>query len=142
MCEHDMEENKRSHVEIHDLEPQVFKAMLGFIDTRRHQNWRAWQMPSWQLLTMYGLEHLKVLCEDVLCRDLSVENAAHTLFLADHHSSGQLKTQTMSHYVAMTGTRLDSTNPGKAAIIIIGRDGPPKIETWEKKGFLGKVVSA
>ncbi|KAK7795572.1 hypothetical protein U0070_010192 [Myodes glareolus] len=39
----------------------------------------------------YGLERLKVMCERALCMDLSVENAAHTLFLADLHSAVQLK---------------------------------------------------
>ncbi|OBS56885.1 hypothetical protein A6R68_11990 [Neotoma lepida] len=41
----------------------------------------------------YDLEGLKVMCEDALCRDLFVENAAHTLFLADLHSREQLRIQ-------------------------------------------------
>jgi len=43
----------------------------------------------------YGLEGLKVMCEDALCWKLSVENAAHTLILADLHSTEQLKTQAL-----------------------------------------------
>ncbi|KAL1764851.1 speckle-type POZ [Sigmodon hispidus] len=43
----------------------------------------------------YELEGVKVMSQDVLRRDLSVENAAHILFLADLHSAGQLKTQTL-----------------------------------------------
>ena len=44
----------------------------------------------------YGLEGLKVICEDSLCRNLSVENAAHTLIVADLHSTEQLKTRALS----------------------------------------------
>lgn len=33
MFEHDMEESRTNRIEIHDLEPQVFKAMMGFIYT-------------------------------------------------------------------------------------------------------------
>lgn len=41
----------------------------------------------------YALERLKVMCEDALCSNLSVENAAEILILADLHSADQLKTQ-------------------------------------------------
>lgn len=40
-----------------------------------------------------ALERLKVMCEDALCSNLSVENAAEILILADLHSADQLKTQ-------------------------------------------------
>lgn len=33
------------------------------------------------------------MCEDALCTNLSVKNAAETLILADLHSAEQLKTQ-------------------------------------------------
>ncbi|PIO41026.1 hypothetical protein AB205_0193970 [Aquarana catesbeiana] len=41
----------------------------------------------------YALERLKVMCEEALCSNLSVENAAEILILADLHSADQLKTQ-------------------------------------------------
>jgi hypothetical protein len=43
----------------------------------------------------YGLEGLKVTCEDALCRNLSVKNAAHTLILADLCSKEHLKTRAL-----------------------------------------------
>lgn len=50
---------------------------------------------SWQraCVLQYALERLKVMCEDALCSNLSVENAAEILILADLHSADQLKTQ-------------------------------------------------
>lgn len=49
----------------------------------------------WQraCVLQYALERLKVMCEDALCSNLSVENAAEILILADLHSADQLKTQ-------------------------------------------------
>lgn len=43
----------------------------------------------------YALEKLKVMCEEALCVNLSVETAAETLILADLHSADQLKAQTI-----------------------------------------------
>ncbi|KAL1767075.1 speckle-type POZ protein-like isoform X1 [Sigmodon hispidus] len=91
VVEHDMEESRRNHVEIHDLEPQVFKAMMDSFTPVRHQTSTAWQDAVLAAADKYSLEHLKVMCEDALFRDPSVENAGHTVFLADLHSTGQLK---------------------------------------------------
>lgn len=41
----------------------------------------------------YALERLKVMCEEALCVNLSTENAADVLILADLHSADQLKAQ-------------------------------------------------
>lgn len=45
----------------------------------------------------YALEKLKVMCEEALCLNLSVETAADTLILADLHSADQLKAQTIEY---------------------------------------------
>ena len=39
----------------------------------------------------YQLERLKLMCEEALCSNLTVENAADTLILADLHSAEHLK---------------------------------------------------
>ena len=41
----------------------------------------------------YALERLKVMCEEALCNNLSVENVSEVLILADRHSAEQLKAQ-------------------------------------------------
>jgi len=48
-----------------------------------------------RLYLQYALEKLKVMCEEALCVNLSVETAAETLILADLHSADQLKAQTI-----------------------------------------------
>ncbi|EGV91675.1 Speckle-type POZ protein [Cricetulus griseus] len=59
MFEHDMEESKRNLIEIHEQEPQVFKAMIGFIYT-----WKAPYLHSIADAVLatadkYGLGNLK-----------------------------------------------------------------------------------
>ncbi|ERE82363.1 speckle-type POZ protein, partial [Cricetulus griseus] len=100
MFEHDMEESRKKHVDILDLEPQVFKAMMEFIYTGKAPDLHSKADAVLAAADKYGLEHLKVMCEDALYRDLSVENAAHTLILADLHSAGQLKTKALDFITA------------------------------------------
>ena len=96
MFEQDIEESRRKRIEIHDLEPQVFKAMLGFLYTGKAPNLHSMAHALLAAADKFGLERLKLLCEDALCRDLSVENAAQALVLADLHGAGQLKTQALA----------------------------------------------
>lgn len=53
---------------------------------------RAVELMGFPIL-QYALERLKVMCEEALCTNLSIENAADVLILADLHSADQLKAQ-------------------------------------------------
>ncbi|OBS73600.1 hypothetical protein A6R68_15862, partial [Neotoma lepida] len=110
MFEHDMEESKRNCVEIHDLKPQVVKVMMDFIYTGKTPDLDSMADVVLAAADKYGLERLKVMCEDALCRDLSVENAAHTLFLTDLHSAGQLKTQALDFITAHASEVSDTSS--------------------------------
>ena len=46
-------------------------------------------------MLQYALERLKVMCEEALCRNLSIENVCEVLVLADLHSADQLKTHAL-----------------------------------------------
>ncbi|XP_036032686.1 speckle-type POZ protein-like [Onychomys torridus] len=115
MFQHDMKESKSNHVEIHDLEPHVFKAMMGFIYTGKAPDLDSMAAAVLAAADKYGLQRLKVMCEDALCRDLSVENAAHTLFLADLHSSGQLKIQALD-FITAHASEVSETQGWKAMV--------------------------
>lgn len=95
MFGHDMEESRTNRIEIHDLEPQGFRAMIGFISTGKAPYLHSMADVLLAATDKYGLERLKVLCKVALCKDLSLETAAHTLVMADLHSAGQLKTQVL-----------------------------------------------
>ncbi|KAL1763418.1 speckle-type POZ protein, partial [Sigmodon hispidus] len=115
MFEHDMEERRKNRVEIHDLEPQVFRAMMDFIYTGKVPNLHSMADAVLFAADKYCLEVLKVMCEDALCRDLSVDNAAHTLFLADLHSAGHLKTQTLD-FIAAHASEVFETSGWKTMV--------------------------
>lgn len=51
-----------------------------------------WSLTSLSCL-QYALDRLKVMCEEALCTNLSTENVADVLILADLHSADQLKAQ-------------------------------------------------
>lgn len=124
MFEHEMEERKQNRVAISDVDHEVLKEMLRFIYTGKAPNLEkmaddllaaADKVCSFASYIMscpmryaiqnancsplsdlqYALEKLKVMCEEALCVNLSVETAAETLILADLHSADQLKAQTI-----------------------------------------------
>ncbi|XP_049997577.1 speckle-type POZ protein-like [Alexandromys fortis] len=100
MFEHDTEESRKNRFEIHDLKPEVFKAMMDFIYTGKEPVLHRIAGSVLAAADKYGLERLKVMCESAVCRDLSVKNAAYALCLADRHSTGHLKTQVLNFITA------------------------------------------
>ncbi|XP_059120848.1 speckle-type POZ protein-like [Peromyscus eremicus] len=113
--QHDMEESRKNRVEITDLEPQVFKSMMDFIYTGTAPDLDSMADTLLAAADRYGLERLKVMCEDALFRDLSVENAAYTVFLADLHNSGQLKTQALD-FITAHASEVSETSGWKAMV--------------------------
>ncbi|CAM9847680.1 speckle-type POZ protein-like [Petromyzon marinus] len=93
MFEHEMEESKLNRVEIHDVEPEVFIEMMRFVYTGKAPNLTKMADDLLAAADKYALERLKVMCEEALCLNLSVDNVADTLILADLHSAEQLKAQ-------------------------------------------------
>nr|CAD7444393.1 unnamed protein product [Timema bartmani] len=93
MFEHEMEERKQNRVDIKDVEIEVMREMLRFIYTGKATNLEKMADDLLAAADKYALERLKVMCEEALCTNLSIDNAADTLILADLHSADQLKAQ-------------------------------------------------
>uniref|UniRef100_F6UG35 BTB domain-containing protein n=1 Tax=Ciona intestinalis TaxID=7719 RepID=F6UG35_CIOIN len=91
MFEHEMEESKFNRVEISDIPHQVFKEMLNFLYTGKASKLDVMASQLLAAADKYALERLKVMCEESLCSNLSVENVAEILILADLHNACQLK---------------------------------------------------
>ncbi|XP_040596827.1 speckle-type POZ protein-like isoform X1 [Mesocricetus auratus] len=115
MFEHDMQESRTNRIEIHDLEPQCFRAMMGFLYTGKAPDLHSMADVLLAAADKYGLERLKVMCEDALCKDLSVETAAHTLVMADLHSAGQLKTQVLD-FITAHASEVSETSSWKTMV--------------------------
>lgn len=92
MFEHAMEERKNGRVEIKDLTQDVFSEILKFMYTGNSPNVDRMANALLSAADKYQLERLKLMCEDALCQNLTVENAADTLILADLHCAEHLKT--------------------------------------------------
>ncbi|XP_060249302.1 speckle-type POZ protein-like [Meriones unguiculatus] len=115
MFEHELEEGQKNRVEIKDLEPHVFKEMMGFIYTGKAPNLHTMAAGVLAAADRYGLERLKIMCEVAICRDLSVENAAHTLILADLHSAEQLKMKALD-FITVHASEVSETSGWKVLV--------------------------
>lgn len=93
MFEHEMEEKKHNRVEIRDMDKDVLGEMLRFIYTGKANCLDKMADDLLAAADKYDLERLKVMCEEALCSNLSIETAAEVLILADMHSANQLKAQ-------------------------------------------------
>ncbi|OAY83377.1 BTB/POZ and MATH domain-containing protein 2 [Ananas comosus] len=97
----EMKEKNLQSIEIKDMEAVVFKTLLHFVysDALPRSEELACNGSSTVMLQhllaaadRYGLERLKLICEDELCADIHISTAATTLVLAEQHRCGQLKT--------------------------------------------------
>ncbi|XP_044960349.1 BTB/POZ and MATH domain-containing protein 1-like [Hordeum vulgare subsp. vulgare] len=93
-----MRERSAQQVVIEDVEAEAFKAMLHFIYTDKVPEFdsepEAAVTIAQHLLAAadrYGLDKLKVMCEDKLSGGVTVETAATTLALAEQHNCSDLK---------------------------------------------------
>lgn len=86
-------------VEIDDMRADVFRNFLHFIYTDElpkpdEPNNNEEALMAQHLLVAadrYGMERLKLMCEDILCKHIDVSTAATTLALADQHRCQGLK---------------------------------------------------
>ncbi|KAG1682116.1 Protein roadkill [Nymphon striatum] len=93
MFEHEMEERKQNRVEITDVDHEVMKEMLRFIYTGKAPNLDKMADDLLAAADKYALDRLKVMCEEALCSNMTIDTAAEVLMLADLHSADQLKAQ-------------------------------------------------
>ncbi|KAM3389942.1 hypothetical protein ACQJBY_011849 [Aegilops geniculata] len=92
-----MKESKTGHIKIDDMEPQVFEVLLHFMytDAMPDDDEDEGKIVRLQHLLVaadrYGVERLKIMCEDKLHEGIDVETVATTLLLAEQHHCEDLK---------------------------------------------------
>lgn len=84
-------EAQNGRVKIHDVERDVFQEMLNFIYTGKVENLNEMADDLLAAADKYALDRLKVMCEEALSSNLTPENVASVLILADMHCAEQLK---------------------------------------------------
>ncbi|KAI3819309.1 hypothetical protein L1987_13136 [Smallanthus sonchifolius] len=99
-----MRDQNSQCINIEDIEPPVFKALLHFIYwdslpnmeelTGLNARWASTSMFQHLLAAadMYGVDRLKLICEANLCQNVAINTIATTLALAEQHQCFQLKT--------------------------------------------------
>lgn len=115
MFEHEMEERKHNRVDITDVDHEVLREMLRFIYTGKTNNLEKMADDLLAAADKYAMERLKVMCEEALCANLSIENAADVLILADLHSAEQLKAQAID-FINIHATDVMETPAWKSMI--------------------------
>jgi speckle-type POZ protein len=92
-----MKEAEHCWVEIDDMRADVFRNLLHFIYTdalpKPDEPQEEAFMAQHLLVSAdrYGMERLKLICEDILCKHIDVSTVATTLALADQHRCQGLK---------------------------------------------------
>ncbi|XP_006655968.1 BTB/POZ and MATH domain-containing protein 1-like [Oryza brachyantha] len=109
-----MRESSSRCVEIKDMEAPVFRAMLRFIYTGTSPELDQQQditttMAQHLLVAAdrYGLDRLKLICQERLHSDINVDTAAATLAFAEQHSCSQLKDRCVE-FVISSRANLDA----------------------------------
>ncbi|XP_037433190.1 BTB/POZ and MATH domain-containing protein 2-like [Triticum dicoccoides] len=86
-------------ITVKDMQPSIFRALLHFIYTDSlpgHEDFEGEEnIEIIRLLLVaadrYAMERLKMVCQSILCEDLSVDTVATTLALADQYNCDKLK---------------------------------------------------
>jgi speckle-type POZ protein len=82
-----------NRVEVKDMDSEVMAEMLRFLYTGKAANLENMAADLLAAADKYALDRLKVMCEEALCNNLTVDNVSEVLILADRHSAEQLKAQ-------------------------------------------------
>ncbi|CAN6173183.1 unnamed protein product [Urochloa humidicola] len=111
-----MKEKDSQHIEVKDMEPAVFKAMLHFVYTDMVPELDG-QAPATAAATMaqhllaaadrYGLGRLKLICEGKLSGGIGVDTVALTLALAEQHGCSQLRAKCVD-FITGSPEKLDA----------------------------------
>ncbi|CAL4899198.1 unnamed protein product [Urochloa decumbens] len=112
-----MAERNAHRVEVQDMDPAAFEAMLCFIYTDMlpnevdKQQAEAGTVMLQHLLVAadrYGLDRLKVICEERLSLGIDIETAASTLALAERHNCLGLKADCVEFIARRSAKNLDA----------------------------------
>ncbi|XP_065209098.1 speckle-type POZ protein-like isoform X1 [Planococcus citri] len=120
MLRSEMRESKENEIVITDIEPRIFDKMLQYIYTGKVKNLPESVYELLPVADKYDLEELKVMCEDVLLKKLSADNAAAILKLADMHNAEMLKARTLRFMKSNKNTEVGNNFRGSDALNFLG----------------------
>ena len=91
MFEAGMQESASNRVEVTDVSPAIFRAVLRFLYGRVMEEDKFEALAELiAAADKYGIEKLKRICESAICANLGVENIIDALLVADMHNCASL----------------------------------------------------
>jgi len=91
MFTHDMEENRKSKVDIIDLEGDIVHDMITYIYSEKVPDLESKSAGLLSAAEKYDLPELKAMCETSLCENITTDNVLDLLVLADLHSASSVR---------------------------------------------------
>ncbi|KAM3271970.1 hypothetical protein ACQJBY_042275 [Aegilops geniculata] len=93
-----MKESSAAGIHIHGMRPEVFRNLLQFVYTEEmppvteeEEDAVVMAQHLLEAADRYGMERLKLLCEDRLCKHINISTVVTTLVLAEQHGCPGLK---------------------------------------------------
>ena len=108
-----MRESHTNRVDVPDIDSDVFEELLHFIYTGETSSVDQMAQQLLAAADKYDVRDLKLICEDVLTKQLTVDNCVKTLIFADIHSADKLK-QKCVEYIVQRASAVVDTNEWNA----------------------------
>ena len=97
------------NLKIEDCEPAVFEAMLRFLYTDQMEETEELALKLLPIAKRYQVKLLHQKCEDILLKNISTENCAEILMLADMHEALLLKKDASDYFRQHSGEVIKTT---------------------------------
>ncbi|OXU20217.1 hypothetical protein TSAR_013059 [Trichomalopsis sarcophagae] len=103
MLESNMKEGQDSVIEVGDIEPDVMAELLRFIYTGKVENMDELVADLLAAADMYQLDHLRIMCEAIIAKKLSIDNVAEILKIVDRHVTCKNLRESVFKFLACNG---------------------------------------
>ncbi|VAI27289.1 unnamed protein product [Triticum turgidum subsp. durum] len=110
-----MKESSAAGIHIHGMRPEVFRNLLQFVYTeelpsvtQEEEDEAAMAQHLLVAADRYGMERLKLLCENRLCEHINVNTVVTTLVLAEQHGCPGLKESCFQFLLNSSSTTLEA----------------------------------
>ena len=100
-------------VEVIDVDRDIIWEALRYIYTGRVQNLESIAKELLRVASVYEIQDLQAMCEESLCRNLSVDNAVAVIGLTERYNADKLRSKAIE-FVAAHATQLINTDAFKA----------------------------
>ncbi|KAF7003174.1 hypothetical protein CFC21_018539 [Triticum aestivum] len=145
-----MREKDMSRIAINDMQPVVFEALLHFIytdslpamDDLGRDDYRDIVSHLLVAADRYAMERLKIICENILCKNIDAKTVVTTLALADWHHCGRLNDACI-RFIATLDTRgMDDMMASQGYVTLKTTCPLALVELLEKTSRLAKSKSS